>query len=292
MDSIPTPPGIIPLITSASYDYLATLGIQLRQGRMFTEQEEASGARVAVVTENMARGIWGEESALGRCLLINDRDSPCWEVVGIAEPSHLMELTGTIPWQYYVPLGAPVTEDGARPRALLVQAQSNARDLLGPVRRELRALDPAVRFAHVRLQQDLIDPQLRAWRLGATMFSLFGLLALIVAAVGLYSVLAFTVARRTRELGIRSAMGASREQLLGTVLRRAVGLTAVGILLGLAGSLLSAGRLEPLLFDTSPRDPLVLMGVVAVLLVVALGAGTVPAWSAARTDPVEALRTD
>ena len=87
MDSIPAPPGIGPFVTIATPDHLSTLGIQVREGRMFTDQEVASGARVAVVTENMARGLWGSESALGQCFMLNDRDSPCWEVVGVVERS-------------------------------------------------------------------------------------------------------------------------------------------------------------------------------------------------------------
>jgi ABC-type antimicrobial peptide transport system permease subunit len=124
------------------------------------------------------------------------------------------------------------------------------------------------------------------------MFSLFGILALVVAMVGLYSVLAFNVTRRTRELGVRSAMGASRSDLLAMVLRQAVGVTTVGVLLGLGFAYVGAGKLGPLLFSTSPRDPRVLLGVAAALLVVAFFAGTIPAWAAAKVDPMTALRND
>jgi predicted permease len=292
MDSLPAPPGVVPLVTTGSHDHLSNLGIQVRQGRMFTQDEVVSGARVAVVTENMARGIWRRESALGQCLLISARESPCWEVVGVVEPSRLTELTGDEPWQYYLPLSEPAIELGAAPGVIMVRATGDARALLGPIRRELGAIDPNIRFAHVRLQQDLIDPELRPWRLGATMFSLFGMLAVLVAAVGLYSVLAFNVARRTRELGVRSAMGASRTRLLRMVLREAMGVTGLGILLGLTAALVLAGFLEPLLFGTSARDPSTLLSVAGCLMLVALAAGAIPAWAAARVDPMGALRTD
>ena len=124
------------------------------------------------------------------------------------------------------------------------------------------------------------------------MFSLFGILALVVAMVGLYSVLAFNVARRTRELGVRSAMGASRTNLLSMVLRQAVGVTTMGVLLGLGIAYFGTNKLGPLLFNTSPRDPVVLVGVAAVLLLVAFFAGAIPAWAAARVDPMTALRAD
>jgi predicted permease len=292
IDSLPVARGLGPFVTGGSPNHLSNLGIDLRQGRMFTDQEAASGAMVAVVTENMARGLWGLDAALGKCIILDDPESACWEVVGVVESSRLTNLTGELPWQYYLPLGEATKPLEMEPGVLFVRAQGDPLTLMASVRRELRSLDPAVRFAHVRLQQDLIDPELRSWKLGATMFSLFGFLALLVATVGLYSVLAFNVARRTRELGVRSAMGASRTRLLNMVLRQAVGVTAVGVLLGLTVAFFASNSLGPLLFSTSPRDPAVMLGVAAVLLAVALAAGSIPAWAAAKVDPVRALRAD
>jgi len=292
MDSIPVARGLGPFVTAGSPQHLSTLGIRLLEGRMYTDQEAASGARVAVVTENMARRLWAPESALGKCFILDDPDSPCWDVVGVVESNRLTNLTGEVPWQYYLPFGTTPTSIDLEPSTVFVRAQDDPRALLATVRRELRDLDPAVRFAHVQLQQDLIDPHLRSWKLGATMFSLFGILALLVATVGLYSVLAFNVARRTRELGVRSAMGASRARLLNMVLRQSVAVTAMGVFLGLAVSVIAAGKLGPLLFGTSPRDPMVMMGVVGILLGVSLVAGSIPAWAAARVDPMKALRTE
>ena len=291
-DSIPFTGGRGPFVTGGSPNHLQTLGIQVRQGRMFTDQEAASGARVVVVSENMAQGIWGPESALGQCLIIDTEDSPCWDVVGVVESSRLTAITGENPWQYYVPLGESTASLEMEPGVIMVRAAGDPGPLLATVRRELRNLDPGVRFAHVHLQQDLIDPQLRSWKLGATMFSLFGILALVVAAVGLYSVLAFNVARRTREMGVRSAVGASRARLLRMVLRQAVGVTGLGVGVGLAVALYFSNLMEDLLFNTSPRDPVVFVGVVIVLLVVALAAAAIPAWAAAKVDPMGALRAD
>jgi ABC-type antimicrobial peptide transport system permease subunit len=163
---------------------------------------------------------------------------------------------------------------------------------LTSIRREAASVDPGIRYAYVRPLQELIDPGLRSWALGAMMFTLFGVLALVVATLGLYSVLSFNVARRTRELGVRSAMGASSRSLLGIVIRQAVSVTGVGILLGLGLALVASGRLEPLLFGTSPRDPLVWMAVIGILLGVALLAAAIPAWVASRVDPMEALRSE
>jgi predicted permease len=292
MDSIPAPPAMGPFVTAGSPNHLSTLGIQLMEGRMFSPQEAATGSRVAVVTENMAAGLWGEESALGQCFMVQDRESPCWEVVGVVEDSKLTGVTEEDPWQYFLPIGPTTGELDMGPRAIFIRTQGEARLLLSTVQQELKGLDSRIRFAHVRPFQELIEPELRSWRLGATMFSLFGLLALIVAMVGLYSVLAFNVARRTRELGVRAAMGASRTRLLSMVLRQALMVTGVGVSLGLLIAALAASRVGPLLFDTSPRDPLVLGGAALALLLVAVVAGALPAWAASRVDPMGALRTE
>lgn len=291
-DSIPLTRGLGPFVTAASSDYLSTVGIQLREGRMFTDQDGTAGDRVTVITTNMAAGLWPTQSALGQCFMVDDEEAPCWEVVGVVEDSRLTNLTGEVPWQYYLPMGSAVTHLGVDPGAFFVKAQGDPLGLLPTIRQELRTLDPAVRFSHVRPLQSMVDPHLRPWRLGATMFSLFGVLALVVAMVGLYSVLAFNVARRTRELGVRSALGASRTNLLNIVLRQALGVTAMGVMLGLGVAYFAANKLAPLLFSTSPRDPVVLVGVAAILLMVAFCAGAIPAWAAGRVDPMTALRAD
>jgi predicted permease len=292
MDSIPAPRLMGPFVTGVTPGYLATMGSRLLEGRMFTDQEAASGERVAVVTRNMARGLWPTESAVGKCFKVNEADGPCWIVVGVVENSYLSQITGDMPWQYFLPFGPPALELEMDPGVFVIRTRGDPAALLNTVRAELRSVDPAVRFARVQPLQNLIDPQLRPWQLGATMFSLFGVLALLVAMVGLYSVLAFNVARRTRELGIRNAVGASRGQLVGLVIREAVGVTGVGVALGSALALAGSGKLGPLLFETSPRDPLVMGGVVGVLLLVALVAGAVPAWTASRVDPIQALRAE
>jgi predicted permease len=292
VDSIPAPPLMGPFITGVTPGYLPTLGSRLLEGRLFTEQEASSGTRVAVVTRNMARGLWPSESALGKCFKVNEPENPCWEVVGVVEDSYLSEIRAGMPWQYYLPFGPPALELGMDPGVFMIRTQGDPSALIFPLRDLLRGLDPGVRFAHVQPLQSLIDPQLRSWRLGATMFSLFGILALLVASVGLYSVLAFSVARRTRELGVRHAVGASSGQIMGLVVREALSTTGVGVVVGLALAVMAGGELGPLLFNTSPRDPVVIGGVVGALLLVAVVAGALPARSASRVDPIQALRSD
>jgi ABC-type antimicrobial peptide transport system permease subunit len=137
-----------------------------------------------------------------------------------------------------------------------------------------------------------IDPRTRSWRLGATVFSIFGLLALVVAAIGLYSVLAFDVAQRTREIGVRSALGASTRALVRMIVAQSLRLTSIGVTLGIVVALALVGRVESLLFEIPPRDPVTFVVVIITLHMVAALASSLPAWKASRVDPNIALRAD
>jgi ABC-type antimicrobial peptide transport system permease subunit len=190
---------------------------------------------------------------------------------------------------YYV----PVAQDQNRPiQALYVRANGDARDVLGAVTAYLRGFSPEVRYATTQTLRDYVDPAARSWKLGASLFSVFGLLALIVAAVGLYSLLAFDVAQRTREIGIRSALGAEKRRLLAGVVMRGARLAGMGVALGLAVTWFAAPRIADLLFEVSPREPAVLAGVAALLLLVSIAASLAPGLRATRVDPMEALRSE
>jgi ABC-type antimicrobial peptide transport system permease subunit len=190
---------------------------------------------------------------------------------------------------YYMPLAQHGSQ---RPNALYIRASADVSELAAAVAPLLRSFDPRVRFATVRPLREILDPQARAWTLGAAMFTAFGLLALLVAAVGLYGVLAFDVAQRTRELGIRTALGAERAKLLRSVLSTGLGLGGAGVALGLLAAIVAGPFAADLLFQVSPRDPVVLAGVAAVLLVVSLVASVVPGLRATRVDPIRALRSE
>jgi predicted permease len=287
LDSIPAPPPGA-AVDGVTPGYFATLGISIRRGRDFKETDAAGAAPVAIVNESIARGLWGDDP-LGKCLLIGSPDAPCSQVVGVVTDSRRMELMETQRWVSYVP-AAQYPE--WRPSAILLRGRRDAKGLAPVVQRELLAGDPDIRYAVVRPLQDLIDPQLRSYRLGATMFSVFGMLALVVAALGLYSVLAFNVAQRTHEIGVRTTLGATSTRTVTQILRQSLALAAIGIALGLIVALAAAGALAPLLYDVSPRDPLVLVTVTLTLLLVAALAGIVPASRAARIDPNVALRVE
>jgi ABC-type antimicrobial peptide transport system permease subunit len=180
----------------------------------------------------------------------------------------------------------------ARPTLFVIRTERSSRELESRMRATIAELDPGVRYATLEPMATLIDPQTRSWTLGASMLGVFGLLALLVAAIGLYSVLTFDVAQRTRELGVRGALGATRQDLLGLVLRRALGMTAIGVTIGTLAALVLVQRLEPLLFEVPARDPLTFGSVILLLHLVAAAASAVPGWRASRVQPNEALRSE
>jgi ABC-type antimicrobial peptide transport system permease subunit len=219
---------------------------------------------------------------------------PCTRVVGVVADTRRGALREEPAMQYYLPLGQEVRVS-ARP-TLVVRAAGGRRAepalLARAVRRELLAMDPSLGYVETATLRDLIDPQTRSWRLGATMFGLFGALALVVAGAGLYSLIAYLVAQRTREIGVRLALGATAGAAAALVVRHGTGLAALGVAAGAAASLAAGRFIAPLLFETSARDPAVFGGVAAALLLVAVAASAVPAARARRVDAAEALRAD
>jgi len=267
----------------------ATAGTRVLRGRDFTAADVSSAARVAIVNETMARTLWPNAGPIGECLLIDTL--PCSSVVGVVEDARRFSLREKPAMQYYIPLGEEHAI-GFGGRRMFVRPRGDASALRETLRAEMLRLNPGLAFVTVQPLQDSLDPQIRPWRLGATMFGLFGALALLVAAIGLYSVISYLVTQRRHELGVRIALGAQMGNIVGMVVRYGVGLAVVGIVIGMVLALNASRLIEPLLFETSPRNPLVFMLVAAVLLVVALVASVIPAWRASRVDPIEALRTE
>jgi predicted permease len=288
LDSLPRTSAGGPAINAVSSDFFDALDLHIIRGRALVAADDAESApRVAVVNETMAAMAWPDRAAVGSCLVI--REGPCIRVVGIVEDSRRYELEEDESLQYYVPLAhAP---NPWPPRDLLVRTTDPA--ALAPVvQRVLRTSLPGVRLVTARPYRDVVDPKYRSWTLGATLFAVFGALALVVAAVGLYSVLAFDVAQRRTEMGVRSALGATREHLLLLVSSAGLKVAAAGIATGAVIILVAARWTEPLLFGISAHDPVSLSTAAAVILVVAILASGIPAWRAAGADPSESLRAD
>lgn len=290
IDTIPRMPGGGPYYYAVTPGYFETLGQQVLHGRGILPSDVEGAEQVAVVNRSMADSLWGgRDGALGGCLMVGRGADVCTTVVGVVEDASRGSLQGDPYFGYYL----AADQAGLALRGLYIRAADGDGDALkADLASLLRSFSPRVRYATAETLREILDPQARSWTLGASMFTIFGLLALVVSAVGLYGVLAFDVAQRTREIGIRSALGAARGRLLGSVLGEGLRLAGLGLVLGLVLAWLAAPRIQDLLFEVPPRAPDVLTGVAAVLLGVATMAALLPGLKATRVDPSEALRSE
>jgi putative ABC transport system permease protein len=276
------------LFNIVSPSYFATMGTRIVRGRGFTGADREGAPPVLIVSQGMAKRIWPNADALGRCIRQAADTSPCATVVGIAANIVSRDLANDPGLQFY----APVAQRGGIGQGLFVRTRGEAAASVATVRRELQRLMPGVSYVSVTPLEKILEPNVRPWRLGATMFALFGGLALLLAAVGLYSVIAYNVSQRSHELGVRIALGAQTRDVLRLVLASGLRVAVVGILIG-GGIALMAGRfLAPLLYRVSPRDPLIYFVAATTLLAVAVLASLLPALRASRVDPNVALRAD
>jgi predicted permease len=289
-DSIPEAPGGGPFITAASPGYFETVGTRILRGRGIEAGEGRGSAPITIVNETMARMLWPGEDALSKCLVIGDDDVPCARVVGIAEDAKRAGLRDQPAMQYYIPLGQEVGIGGTQ---ILVRPRgTDAAAFIPELRRELHALEPVATFFKISVLQQQLDPQIRPWRLGALMFLVFGGLALLIAAVGLYSVIAYGVAQRRTEIGVRLALGARAGTIVRMVLHQGLALVLAGIAIGIVLALATGRFLESLLFETSARDFPTFAAVALTLATVSVFATVIPAVRAGRTNPVESLRAE
>ncbi|HEY7237000.1 MAG TPA: ADOP family duplicated permease [Gemmatimonadaceae bacterium] len=275
-------------LQGGSPSFFRTMGTRILRGRGITAEDTKGAPKVMIVSESMARTLWPGRDAIGQCIRVQADTMPCTTVVGIAENIKTRSLIDDTGLHYYLPI-----EQYQPERAnLIVRVRGNATDYIETVRRALQAEMPGNAYVVVHAMREVIGPQERSWQSGATMFVAFSFLALILAAIGLYSVIAFDVAQRTHELGVRIALGAQVRDVLRLIVGAGIRFAAVGVIAGL-GLALAAGRfISPLLFGVSARDPVILGAVGSLLLVVAVAASAIPALRATRVDPNVALRAD
>jgi putative ABC transport system permease protein len=271
---------------SITADYFRLLGMRVVHGRGFEPADYAPGARPVVVSESMARSLWRASDPLGECVYVGD-ETECSLVVGVVADARAPASTGPGPMQFFLPM----TGDEA-PAVVIVRPRVERAAALATIRSVVAGVDPRVRYVQPIPAAERLEPHERSWRLGATLFSVFGALALLVAGLGLYAVLAFDVSQRRREIGIRTAMGASPRRILRLVMGRALGVTAAGLLIGAAAAALVAPRFGELLFQVGPHDPITYAAVTLTLLAVAAAAAWLPARRAAAVDPSVTLRAE
>ncbi|HKG91539.1 MAG TPA: ABC transporter permease [Gemmatimonadaceae bacterium] len=294
LDSLPSLADGGPYINGVTPGWFATMGTRILRGRGFTDADDQPGApRVVVVNESIARLYWPGQDALGKCMRIGSDTAPCSEVVGVAENARRQRIVEREVVQYYVPL-SQAAASFLTSRVLFVRpaAGRDPGSLVAALQREMQGAAPNLPYADVVPLRSLLDGEMRPWRLGSAMFGAFGLLALVLAAVGLYGVIAYGVSQRTHEMGVRVALGAQRGDVLRLVVGQGLRVTLVGVGIGVAAALALGPLAASLLFDVKPTDPAIFGGVVATLFVVAALASYVPARRATKVDPMVALRTD
>lgn len=279
------------LLNGVGDGYFATTGTRILRGRPLTEGDRRGTPLVMVVSDSMARRLWPGRDPIGQCVRVGGPTFPCSEVVGVAENVRQYEIRDEASLQYWFPESQ---EQGNNSGAfgVLVRVDGDPSQLAAAVRTALLPTVPGTIHLAVRPLGTSVDRALRPWRLGATMFTAFGALGLVIATVGLFSALAYAVSQRRREFGVRLALGARGGGIVRMVLVQGVRLAAMGVVIGLAIAFVVGDRLAPLLLGVSPRDPSVILGVAAALGVTAIVAGLVPAWRASRVAPADALRSD
>jgi putative ABC transport system permease protein len=294
-DRLPAPDRGAPVgpILSVSDDYFGVLRVRLLKGRGFSTADNSGSLPVAIVSASLARRHFADLDPIGRRIKqVADwpkpDDNPWLTVVGVVDDVKYAGLAEDTGPALYVPL----RQRPFRNQNLVVRVNGDPASVLTGIRNALHVVDPDLPVANVQTMDERLrtaagQPRFRTWLIG-----LFGVLGLILAAIGIYGVLSYSVAQRTRELGIRAALGATRRELIQMVLRESLALTAIGAAIGLALSL-SAGRfLSALLFEVSPTDVMTLAGATGVLVSIAIVAALLPARRAAAVDPSAALRAE
>jgi macrolide transport system ATP-binding/permease protein len=265
--------------------YFETMGIPIVAGRPL-DATDVDGRRVAVViNETMARKYWAGQDAVGRTL---DFGAGPATVVGIAKDGKYGQINEAPQNYMYVALAQVFRHDGL----LIVRTAGDPAGVIGAIGAEVRKLDPNLPLFDVRTLAEHMQASIFIPRLAGMILTVFGGLALLLAMVGLYSVIAYGVVQRTREIGVRIALGATRHEILGLVVRQGLVLTGIGLVIGTALAALAANALRSQLIGVAPLDPVSFVGAVVLLSVVACAACALPARRAARLDPVRALRLE
>ena len=268
-------------------NYFSAMRIPLRRGRNFTEQEVRQSDKAIVVSQAFVDSVFPNEEALGKRLIIwsGIRNEP-YEIIGIVGDTRYQSLQGEPSATMYVPTREFLFVN------LVIRTQGDPLSLVGGVRKEVNALDPDQPIAAIRPMTEWVAMSAAGARYRTTLLGLFALLAMILAATGIYGVMSYSVAQRTQEIGVRMALGARPLDVLKLVVRQGMMLALIGVIVGLAGALALTRVMSSLLFGVTERDPITFVAVAALLIVVAFISCFVPAHRATRVDPLIALRCE
>jgi putative ABC transport system permease protein len=267
--------------------YFETLGIPVIRGRDFADTDDDKAPQVVIINEVMAKRFWADQDALGKRFKFFG-DENYRQVVGIARDVKVTSLTERPRPLVYL----PIQQDYSPQMTLHVRAAGDANQLMATLRSEIQSLDPKLSLLNVETMNNRVDQSLQGERTQATLLGSAGVMALLLAAVGLYGVMSYTVAQRTREIGIRMALGASRGNVLGLVLKQGAALVSAGLVIGLAAAFGLTRLVASSLFGVTAVDPVTFAGTSLVLLLVSLAASYLPARRATKVDPIIALRSE
>ena len=274
-------------VLSGDKDYFRTFGTPILRGRAFTDQDRENAPLVAIVSEMAAKRLWPGDDPIGKRIHYWSEDSTAWRtVVGVAGDARVRALRTTAPL-IYVPWQQSFWQFG-----FAMRTRGDVSGVLPAMRQAVAAVDPQIKLWYVHSTDELLDAPLSQPRMSALLMSVFGVAALLLAAIGLYGLMASIVRERTRELGIRMALGAEPERLRRDVLVHALSVSGVGAAIGLVAALGTSRLLSSILFEVSPADPVALAAACGVLLAVVLIAAYAPARRATKIDPANALRAD
>jgi predicted permease len=277
---------------AATPSYFEVTGTRLARGRFFSDVDRGN-PHVIVVNETAARTYWPQADAIGQCLKLFAKTAPCSTVIGVVRDSHVEDVVEKPVLQLISPLAYDSTGTPQGARVIVVRARAGQTGAVEAVlRQELTRQFPTLAVAVVRSVAETMATELRPWRVGLTLFGSFGVLALIVAALGTYSVLSYAVTQRLHEIGVRIALGARSADVLRLVVGEGVRLAAIGAGVGIAIAIVASRVMESLLYDTPARDPVVSVGVAVLLVAIAAVASAMPARRAMRVDPVKALKAE
>jgi len=275
---------------AVSPGYFETMRIPLRGGRLLEASDRAGSPPAVVINESFARRKYPNENPVGKRLRLGPDRGPWYTIVGVVADVKQLSLAATQADAVYMPTDQGWFVDNAL--SLVVRARGDAASLMPAVKRAIWSIDKDQPIVRVATMEDVVAKSAAQRRFALIVFEAFALAALLLASIGIYGVLAGGVAERTRELGVRSALGATPGDIVADVVRRGLGLTGIGVLIGIAGAAAASRMLVTLLFGITPLDPMTYGGVVALLLAVAAGACFVPARRAARVDPAITLRAE
>lgn len=266
-------------------DYFESIGTRIVRGRGFTTEDGPTSLQVAVVSERFAQRYWAGQDPIGKHISVNGRERT---VVGVARNTGHELIAGGAPPVFF----RPISQSWRAGLTIIVRAEGDPRALQQAVRRAFEDVDPGLPVTDVRTLAKHIGAAAFLQRIGAWVLAAFGTLALVLSAVGLFGVLSYSVAQRTREMGIRIAIGASRRDVLALVVGKAMRLTAIGLGVGLVLAAGAGQLLRSQILDVSPLDPVTFVAVIALLAAVAFLAAWLPARRAARVDPIIALQSE